>query len=622
MKKIYLILFISLMLILPINIKALQGNIDKYYVDATVLANGDVNVKELIIYSGTYNGFERSIVYSQPQMEFDGSLASYEASNIYMGDSLDLIAIKSIPVDSSSDFNTIYEDGSLFTNDQYANLGDSLVYTESINNGTSSYRMYNYTSNGLTGFYIEYVIKNKAVMHNDIAELGLSIFGKEFSESIDSFEMLVHTPNNALEHRAWVHGDLNLSYDLLDKETVRVTATNYPAETLLDIRVVFDKEVIVDTLKITTGQALPKILEVEKKWSDEANAIRAKYRAIIGVYYVAIAAWFIGLIYVIYHMYNKYDKERNSTFKTKYFRDFPGEYGPEIVGYLLNRSPSSKDLSASLTNLIAKKIVAFEEIDKKNFLLKYVDKTSYVSEAEGFLLTWFFEEIGGDGQVTVEEINKSAKKNYDKFLNNYTKWRGLVKKEGSSLAFFENGSAGKVKATLYALIGIFLTVISLQFVEVSYIQMPVFIVSIASVIYFVTITKRTEVGNEQFLRWIGLKNFLKDFGKFSARDLPNVVLWEKYLVYALVFGLAGKLAKTMSIRFTEMTGDNMNGMYNINHFNRMVIINNAVSHNVNSAVSTANNARVAASRNSSSGGFGGGGSMGGGGFGGGGGGGF
>ena len=39
------------------------------------------------------------------------------------------------------------------------------------------------------------------------------------------------------------------------------------------------------------------------------------------------------------------------------------------------------------------------------------------------------------------------------------------------------------------------------------------------------------------------KNFLNDFSTMDEKDLPDIKLWEKYLVYAQVFSLADELRK-------------------------------------------------------------------------------
>ena len=159
-----------------------------------------------------------------------------------------------------------------------------------------------------------------------------------------------------------------------------------------------------------------------------------------------------------------------------------------------------------------------------------------------------------------------------------------------------------------------------------YMEIPVFVfiffpIAIGSLIYFASITKKTKFGREEYEKWNALKRFLKDFGKFDTKDLPDMILWEKFLVYAYVFGCADELEKTMKIKVNEMGETPMTGYYYDPTFTYMLVFSHVMNHTVSHSFTSAYSARTAASSNySSGGGFGGGFSSGGGSFGGGGGG--
>ena len=114
---------------------------------------------------------------------------------------------------------------------------------------------------------------------------------------------------------------------------------------------------------------------------------------------------------------------------------------------------------------------------------------------------------------------------------------------------------------------------------------------------------------------------MKDFGRMQEKELPEIKLWEKYLVYATVFGIANKLAKTMEIKVKEFADTDFTDLYTINALNDMLKVSNVVASSVENAKLVADRAyAVAHSTNSSGSGSGGGFSSGGGSFGGGGGG--
>ena len=133
------------------------------------------------------------------------------------------------------------------------------------------------------------------------------------------------------------------------------------------------------------------------------------------------------------------------------------------------------------------------------------------------------------------------------------------------------------------------------------------------------VKKKTVKGNEHYRKWKGLKYFMEDFGTMDKKELPEIALWEKYLVYAVSLGCADKLAKTMEIRVAELTdADMLTMVYDVHMMRDIMIFNHIISSSINSAINNAYSAQsIANSSNSSGGGFGGGFSGGGGSFGGG-----
>ena len=80
--------------------------------------------------------------------------------------------------------------------------------------------------------------------------------------------------------------------------------------------------------------------------------------------------------------------------------------------------------------------------------------------------------------------------------------------------------------------------------------------TIISVIYFVIGIKdknRTLKGQEEYSKWLAHKRFLKDFSRFDKKELPEITLWEKYLVTATVLGCADKVEKQMKMYITDIS---------------------------------------------------------------------
>lgn len=107
-------------------------------------------------------------------------------------------------------------------------------------------------------------------------------------------------------------------------------------------------------------------------------------------------------------------------------------------------------------------------------------------------------------------------------------------------------------------------------------------------------------------QWQGLKKYMDDFSLLNEKEVPDLVLWEKYLVYATTFGIAEKVLNQLKVRYPEFSDENY--MRNTAYFYIMMHpgYNTTFVNSINTSVSRAYSASVAASNSSSGGGYGGG----------------
>lgn len=627
-KKIAILILFMLAWILPSHVNASSDvYIKDYYIDATVESSGDVYVKELFLLTGDYNGYERIINYrNEDAPVFDGTKKSFEGSDIYNASDIELLSIRNVTVPTNYSFDLIYQEGQLFEETQMASSGMTGVYQVTSTGNGYRYRIYNPSNGGTKGFMIEYRLKDMAILHSDIAEIGWNLFTDEQTDDIEHFLMKIHLPENKNELRGWAHGPLNGNISLGEKNLITVEIDNLNAGTPMDVRFVFDKDQAAYSTKTTGQEALPMILEVEQEKADEANQARMAARIFYYGMIVLSIIWIVGLVLIIIYTYYKYDREYKSSFPSKYFRDFPSDDLPSTIGYLFYKKIRTNDLSASIMNLIEKKILKFEENPKikDDYILTYIGgaENMNLANSEKKILSWLFHSKPGNS-LTLLQLKDNAKRNYEGFCQDYMAWKNACEIEAKNKNFFESKGKWTVFTSIYCLIGFFIGIIAINDADMIFLPVVTFIVAFGALIYFLTFTRRTKEGNELYAKWNGLRNFLNDFGKFETKELPQVTLWGKYLVYAVTFGCAEKLVKTMKIKVQELGPEYMNATpyYNYQYMNSMLSFNMIINSSVNSAVNTATSARAAAmSSNSSGDGFGGGFSSGGGSFGGGGGG--
>lgn len=62
----------------------------------------------------------------------------------------------------------------------------------------------------------------------------------------------------------------------------------------------------------------------------------------------------------------------------------------------------------------------------------------------------------------------------------------------------------------------------------------------------------TQYGEDEYMKWRGLYNFLNSHTLMSERTVIELPLWEQYLVYATAFGISDKVIKALKIRCPDI----------------------------------------------------------------------
>ena len=612
MKKIIYRLF--LFLLFPMVSLAVSYDIEEYYINAEVLENGDVSVEEIFLVDGTMNGYELNLSTSSSK----SSISASAISNV---------SVSGANLDSIS-FDTFAEDFNDFTLVSYASVGDSQKYTVDNTSNGVSIRMYYPINNEKTVFKVSYTLEDVIIMHNGFAEFYWNFFSGELQDEINDLNIRVILPgvDNSNNFRFWAHGPLSgevHDYNSNTNNIVIASIDKLDSYGTLDMRITFD-DALVNTNLISkhSDETLDDIVAEETEIADETNALRREVQtkwniALFGTigFYVLLA---IGFVYI----YLKYDKELKSDFNHKYNRDFIDDYNVEVVDYLMNHNVTENALSASIMNLIYKKNIKAEAIpDKKDSYTFILLNRDNLNETENSLVDFLFTTVGNDNTFTTIELKKYASNatTCRDFMSSYTNWKNKVTKDGQSQNFFEK----KRNYIWIPFVLLIYSIILLTFISSNNIELFLGILTIffaiIFMIYAIACTKKTKKGIEHFAKWKAFKNFLNDFGNFSIKELPEIALWERYLVYATVFGLADKVEKAMNVKITEFTDINSADYIMFTHIHNMhmaSIISSSMHSAINSSQVSINRANASSSM-SSGGGFGGG-FSGGGGFGGGG----
>ena len=78
---------------------------------------------------------------------------------------------------------------------------------------------------------------------------------------------------------------------------------------------------------------------------------------------------------------------------------------------------------------------------------------------------------------------------------------------------------------------------------------------------------RTKYGENEYQKLVSFRNFIKDFGAFADREAKEVVIWDRYLSYAQVFGLTKEIMQTGYKELIDNASFQIDNIDNINFDN-------------------------------------------------------
>ena len=272
--------------------------------------------------------------------------------------------------------------------------------------------------------------------------------------------------------------------------------------------------------------------------------------------------------------YGYIDNKTITKKNTPFFRDIPCNKDIYYASALANINKFSKEtniLGAIFLKWIKERIVIIKKDEKGNSSLILQDKTKITNELEMKLYDMVFE-ASKDGVLEKKELEKWARKHYDKYLNLFTR--------------IKNDHINKLKSEGHI------------FKRVNKEQCK-----------FKNVMDDTLYEDSKKL--YGLKLFLDEFSNMKDKEAIEVTLWNEYLMFAYIFGNAKKVMDQFKDLYPEIIAEMES--YNMD-FDTLIFLN-TISY---SSASAATSARSAAqSYSSGGGGFssggGGGGSFGGGG---------
>ena len=636
LKRLYISIFIFLGIIIAFSLKveAKSYYINDMDIQATVLENGNVQIEQTLEYAfdGSYNG-----VYITIPKELHDSDNKKISDKNYSATGVRVENVGVIASDGS--FNEFRKEG-------FASTGSNGVYTVESDSNEVKIKVFSPTTNANKQFKMVYVLENVCLLHNDVGEFYYNFIGGKWECFIKNLNIDVYVPENKDTLKIWGHGPDNGYSKIIDNTHSNFHVADVPRGKYVAARVVFDRSIIPNALKVYDDYAMESILKEERGIATVSDA-KKKNTYLVIIFALILFGYWIFLL-------EKYEKDKK--YKFIYNEDELFEkYSPIYAGCLQgNRDVLSRDIIAEILYLIEEKFIELDikPSHKKNrdydYIIKRVEaKENLLKPEERKIYFWIFKNNIQEVDL-IDRLNQLPKDS--KAVENFEELNNMVqntlnesganmKTVNSKLRFFNNllfiitviASVFHIKSRGLdieeeIIFGSVEFLIMLLVLAPFLLYIPIFFIvflkkgiskvtnkynnpklvtraSLITIIYLIVIcltlkfcgrTNRFLIADELLL-WIStiimftdnlmmknqikvvkdycnlnsIKEKIEDYTLLKDRNVEYIELWDKYIAYAVSFGISEKIIKNLK----DINDNNLMKLMLDNYFNNNYLRN-------------------------------------------------
>ena len=498
---------------------------------------------------------------------------------------------------------------------------DSSNYEVSVSDELYRIKLYSKNHNNRRTFKFVYKLPEAITVYDDVAQFNRKMVGKEWQQGINYITAKVIIPVSASYDNSNIlvfgHGPLTGEVDK-EGNTVVYRLNNYYPGDFLEAHILMEPEIFSEynKSKIVHKDMKQKLLDMEAKFADEANAERDKairQQEMINkvfekpglIFGVLSSIWGV-LMYYIHVIFKRKNKVKNSV--GKYLRELPDNSSPALVGGFMTNSINDNEILATIVDLVRRKVLTLENSDKNSIII-LTGNTENLSAQEKAIVDIYINDFGDGKSLDLKSFGFFQKVPMS-VARKFEKWRAMVQSEMNRKNLTYQG-LGCLGVIFFAFFPMIFTFAGLVIGMITGNKMFLLIV-VMGIILFVSGAKarypRKELAEAKD-KWQAFKNFLSDYSQLEEAKITSVHLWEQYFVYAVALGVSDKVVKAYK---KALDMGVINDVQGVNSLAYSPIFNPMFSRsfsNLNGMVSRTNSgasSAIASSRRSSSSGGGGG----------------
>lgn len=419
---------------------------------------------------------------------------------------------------------------------------------------------------GIRSFKVSYTVKNLISVYQDTSVLYNAFVGNNFAMPITELHGTVSFPTGAklADLKAFLHctaaSDLKITPD-----NISFTANNIPAETLVETRLLMPVSLFPNSQRIIASDAKAGIVKEEQKWADDWAA-KQRMEYLVGII-DAVAGAVLVLAGLIILLWIKKKAKPHTVEAPEYTREIPEGSSPGGAANLfyfysggVTDKVQGRVFSATLMSLAHKGYVRFDMNEHKDLVVVVTgnEKKTLLTQSE----QTFYDMITTVGS---DSGDKFTMKKFEKYANEHNKYidssienfLSQAKREISTKGYYEHRPVFLAVSSVLGIVSIVVAIMILMGTNgwLLYLPLGLLVFGIELTIAVTTKTRLSEKGEYDFAVWHGLKKYMLEFSRMDEYGVPELALWEEFLVYATMMGISEKVCEQLKLVYPQLNDD-------------------------------------------------------------------
>lgn len=445
---------------------------------------------------------------------------------------------------------------------------------------------------------ISYETNNVIDVYTDTSSLHYILWSNS-NPKLKTLTATITLPNNVSDF--WIHNKVLNNNFSINNNVIHYSANNIDSKHWVEIQVLFDP--LINT-------TLADVHDISMK--EEIEKQEDSYKTISFLKNIFTIIMIISPFLLFYFVYYKYGQEIKLNNSKIYERNPPTKHSPAMISAILNSptdgKPTIDAFIATIFDLARKNIIKIKEgKNKKEIIIKINEKNNLnLTDYENKVIYFLNSNKDINNEINWDNLKKKLKKfdNAKKFQKIIKEFKTIISKNINKIDYFNN--EGNKKFIIYSnlliafftIIGIYLdhimiifyltvmfitivlnitsnkmkklNILNIFFIIIMILQFSSFLIvtlinvfySTFNIAFFISaiiiiilnfINKKilgrwTNKGRNIDVKWNNFKRFLKDFSELNTHPPRSIIIWEQFLVYAIVLGVADNVIKVMKLK--------------------------------------------------------------------------